>query len=174
MNLTWQSLGLVHVPARPAGFWTLALEFVPASRLLRIRITDKDAEQHSVASVWSPAAGMECGPDGILPAASDTSKTAAPITQPNGSTPSMLCTSAAFGALIAKIGGSTADLPDSLTAPNTAPYSGKKVFAVGSDAIISIAAAADAGPLFLTMNDVPTNFPHHSGAFLVALSYYPL
>jgi len=174
MTLHWLPLEIVNIPARPLGFWTLALEFAPASRLLRIRVTDKDTHQQPVATVWSPANGVTCGPDGLLPDAPQNSKPAQSAGGSNEPLVSMLCTSAPLGSLIAKIGGSTADLPDSSTSPNAIPYAGKKVFAVGSDAIISISSAADAGPLFLTMNDVPANFHLHSGALLVALSYYPL
>lgn len=160
MALAWQSIDVVRVPSYVpgAGFWTLAQEFIAGSRLLRVRVVNQDREHHHVPSVWSQANGVACHPDGD-PA----------ITARMG----MLCTSAACGALIGKIGGSTGDLPDSATG-STSPYPGKKVFAVGNECILSLPAAADGGPLFLTMNDKPDGFPGHAGDLHVLLQYYPL
>jgi hypothetical protein len=192
MTLTWQSLGLVVVPARPVGFWALASEFVPGSRLLRIHTLTDTHEVRPAAVSWSPATGIQCGPDGapstsvkttpLQPsqAGEPTPSVKATTVQPSkGDDPpsivkaGLLCSSAAYGALIGKIGGSTADLPDS-TPGVTTPYANKKVFAVGTDSIIALPTAADGGPLFLTMNDKPDEFPKHTGEIQVYLEYYPL
>jgi hypothetical protein len=85
----------------------------------------------------------------------------------------MLCNGAAYGALVGKLGGSTADLPDS-TPGTTAPYGNKKVFTAGTDSIIALPTAADGGPLFLSMNDKPGEFLKHSGELFVRLQYYAL
>jgi hypothetical protein len=85
----------------------------------------------------------------------------------------MLCGGAAYGALVGKIGGSSGDVPDS-TVGTAGPYGNKRVFAVGTDCILTLATAADGGPLFLTMNDKPEEFSKHSGELLVLLEYYPL
>ena len=74
---------------------------------------------------------------------------------------------------LAKIGGSTADVPDS-TAGSSGPYPGKKVFAVGSDCIVALPAAADGGPLFFTMNDKPSDFEQHTGELFVTIEHFPL
>lgn len=159
MPLDWQNIGWVRVPADGAGgFWTLAEEFVPGIRLLRVRVAGQDRDGNAVPTVWSQANGVPCGPDGD-PA----------ITAPTG----ILCSAAACGALIGKIGGSTADIPDTVGGAGGS-YSGKKVFAVGHDCILSLPAASDGGPLFLTMNDKPQGFPGHTGELLVFLQYYPL
>jgi hypothetical protein len=107
---------------------------------------------------WSPSEGILCGPDGD---------------RATGAKAGMICCTAAYGALIGKIGGSTGDLPDT-TLGNTSPYGSKKVFAVGTDAIVALPGAGDGGPLFLSMNDMPKDFPKHSGELLVLLEYYPL
>jgi hypothetical protein len=159
MPLEWKEIGWVRVRADgDGGFWTLAEEFVPGTRLLRVRVSSRDPNGQAVPTSWSQANGVPCGPDGD-PA----------ITAPTG----ILCSAAACGALIGKIGGSTADIPD--TAGGSAgPYAGKKVFAVGHDCIVSLPAAGDGGPLFLTMNDKPQGFVAHTGELLVFLQYYPL
>jgi hypothetical protein len=45
------------------------------------------------------------------------------------------------------------------------------VFAVGSYCLISI-GATEGGPLFLTMNDSPEAFAHHSGALYVLVEQH--
>jgi hypothetical protein len=158
MTMVWQTLDLVRVPACPAGFWTLVQEYVPGVRLLRIQTSSEDQQKKKVPMLWSPETGIQCGPDGAA------SKTAVS---------GMLCNGAACGALIGKVGGSTGDLPDS-TAGTAGPYGNKKVFAVGTDSIIALPTAADGGPLFLSMNDKPDEFPKHSGELFVRLQYYLL
>ena len=158
MAITWQLLDRVDIPAKPAGFWTLAHEFVPGSRLLRIHTLTEAHEARATPVSWSPLTGDNCGPDG---APTKNNKTG------------LLCSTAAYGALIGKIGGGTADLPDS-TPGATTLYPNKRVFAVGTDAIIALPTAADGGPLFLTMNDKPEEFSKHSGVIQVFLEYYPL
>jgi hypothetical protein len=159
--LNWKDIDLVRVPSRPAGggFWTLTQDFSAGSRLLRIRVINQDRDGNSLPVLWSLSAGatgVSCGPDG----------------DPTTSRTGLLCTSAACGALIGKIGGSTADIPDTTSGAN--PYTGKKVFAVGKDCILSLPTAADGGPLFLTMNDKPDEFAGHAGELQVLLQHFPL
>jgi hypothetical protein len=159
LTLPWQTYAdMVPVPSRIAGFWTLVLEFVPGARLLRVRVLSADANGAQLNTQWSPADNIHCGPDGYP---NDTKRT------------NLLCSSAAYGALIGKIGGSTADVPDS-SAGSAGPYPGRKVFAVGSDCIVTLPSAADGGPLFLTMNDQPCSFEHHAGGLFVTVEYFPL
>jgi hypothetical protein len=155
MPVTWRDLGLVPVPAKPQGLWTLALDYVPGGRLLRAMVVEFDAEEKPVAPEWHPDTNTHCGPDGIIKQ-TDTSK--------------LLCSTALVGALIGKLGGSTADHPN--PAPTAPPYDGKKVFAVGSELIL-VMGKTDGGPLFLTMNDLIENFPNHSGKLFVKLQDYP-
>ena len=138
MALIWFSWEIVRIPARPAGFWTLAQEYVPGGRLLRMTVLNEDQHNQPVPMSWSPAPNSDCGPDG-LPANPDKT--------------SLLCTTALYGALIGKIGGSTSDLPDA-TPGTTSPWGSKKVFAAGATCILNL-ALADGGTLFLTMNDHP-------------------
>lgn len=159
MPLQWQKLGIVRVPARPDGLWTLALEFVPGARLLRTQISAVDENRTAVEITWSVKRGENCGADGIIRTPAKTG---------------VLCTAAPYGALIGKLGGSTADLPDPTPAVAATPYGTKRVFTAGSQAIVTLSAAADGAPLFLTMNDSPEEFQNHGGALHVLIEYYPL
>jgi hypothetical protein len=83
----------------------------------------------------------------------------------------LLPVSALRGALIAKIGGSTADVPD--PSNPTTPYGSKRVFAVGLFCVVSL-AAADAGPLFVAMNDSVGSKSGHAGTLQVAVEEFLL
>jgi hypothetical protein len=162
MPITWIDIDLVRIPARPQGLWTLAQEYVAGGRLLRATVLGSDHERHPVQMVWCADSTNRCGPDGIIGNSANHA---------NPSRAGLLCPSALWGALIGKIGGGTADIPDS-TAGAT-PYGTKKVFAVGYDLILPL-ASSDGGPLFLTMNDSPAGFSAHLGELLVQLRYYPI
>lgn len=118
--------------------------------LLRLRVVEQDAGGVSVPTVWRPSAAVESTANGI----------SSPVRT------GLLTTTALRGALIGKVGGSTADVPDLATA--VAPYGAKKVFAVGSNCIVSL-NAAEGGPLYLTMNDSPDSFAEHDGALYVLI-----
>jgi|SRR5882724_2039902 len=151
----WKEIKKVKVEAKPAGIWNIALPYICGSRLLRFSIQTTDDKKATVPKEWAPSPKKKCGPDGV------------PMTKTGA-----LLSTAPFGAIVGKIGGSTADLPDT-TAPSTSPYSGKKVFAVGAYAVVSI-AATDCGPLFVTMNDSPDGFEDHSGELWVLIEEAPL
>jgi len=151
----WQKLEVVRVAARPIGLWNLAFEYVPGSRLLRFTVVAADASGPALPCLWSPSDGTECGADGIFP------------------TPlkiGLLYTGAQYASLIGKLGGSSADIPD--TNSVAGPYPNKKVFAVGSYCVISV-SSSEGGPLFLTMNDSPDGFKGHMGDLLVSIEQYP-
>jgi hypothetical protein len=156
MEPSWQKLKLVALDAKPVGLWTLVADYVPGSRLLRFKVVAQDAQGLAVQNVWSPIKGTDCGADGI------------PITPAKAG---LLSTGALYGALIAKVGGSSADLPDSTSL--TAPYGTKRVFAVGSHCVVSL-GSTEGGPLFLTMNDTPDGFVHHSGALYILIEAYSM
>ena len=155
MNISWKQLGVVKVAAKAEGIWQLALEYVGGLRLLRLRVVDQDENRNAVWTTWHQTATDRATADGLI----HVVKTG------------LLLTSAPPGALIAKIGGSTADVPDA--ASPSAPYGTKKVFAVGSYCVVNL-AAQDAGPLFMAMNDSLDNVKHHEGALHVAIEEYLL
>jgi hypothetical protein len=154
MEPSWQKVKLVKIEATASPLWNLAIDYVPGSRLLRITMVDKDENKANVATTWSPVSGTNCGPDGLTTSATKSG---------------LLTGGALYGALIGKLGGSSADVPDA-SSP-LAPYGTKRVFAVGSHCVISV-ANADAGPLFLAMNDAPSAFAQHSGALHILLEEY--
>jgi hypothetical protein len=146
----------VKVEAKPVGIWNVALEYVPGSRLLRLTVVADDGTGNQVPTIWSPITGKDSGSDGIT------------------STPAksgLLLNSALYGALIAKLGGSSGDVPDSTSA--LGPYGSKKVFCVGSFCVVSL-SNTEAGPLFLTMNDSPDGFDQHNGSLFVKIEEFPL
>jgi len=150
----WQTLATVAVQARPVGLWNLAVDYVPGSRLLRFTVLALDQQNKKFSTIWNPVKGTDCGADGI-------------VTNPLKT--GLLCTGAQYGALIGKLGGSSADLPDSSSPAG--PYPNKKVFGVGSYCVISL-SNLEGGPLFLTMNDSPDGFEGHQGDLHALIEYY--
>lgn len=124
---TWREVRRVKVPGEKRMAWTPALDFVTPGKLYRIIVDSKQE--------WTPeSSSAKCGADGdaTLTRSSDA-----------------VLTSSAIGALIAKIGGSTADLK---------PDTNKVVlFSAGRHCVFSVADAAKAGPLYLGINDLPNS-----------------
>ncbi|HET7436907.1 MAG TPA: hypothetical protein VFN10_19520 [Thermoanaerobaculia bacterium] len=119
----WIKVGeTVEIPAKPAAIWTKVLDYVPLNTVLKLEATEK----------WEYADGVKCGPDGAVA---------------NKLKLDPLSNVAPIGALIGRIGGSTATIPKG-------DESG--IFAVGSFAVVSVPAA---GPLFLTINLAPSQYP---------------
>jgi len=134
----WQNLTRVAIRANPDGLWTKVADFVAGPRKLRFTATGS----------WNLAQGRPCGPDGSRAA---------------GSPERAFLPAAPLGALIAKLGGSSADAPPP-SAPGAAapPSCSYLMFAVGSFCTLEIQAASK-GPLFATMNDQLAGFDLHSG-----------
>ena len=118
---TWREIKKLKVPEKKKA-WTPALDFVTPGKMYRIMAT----------SEWKPESSeKKCDADGnaALTRCGDVILATSPT-----------------GALIAKIGGSTADLkPDSNKVT---------LFSAGRYCIFSIADAAKAGPLYLGINDL--------------------
>lgn len=126
-------IDIADVPAQPEGLWTSVCLYVDGPGLLRIK-ADPQGQ-------WSYAAGTvdDCGPEGD-PLAFVSRK-------------DCLSQNAPVGALIGKIGGSSAGIGD-------AP-----VFAVGSHCVVRI--PDDGGPLFLTINDTADGMSNNGGTVKV-------
>ena len=156
-DLLWSPIAVVAVEANHAGVWKLVVDYVGGARLLRMRVVDHTANGARVLPAWIQAGDTEITADG--------SKTVGRTKD------GLLLKSALRGALIGKIGGSTADLPDET---NTAqPYGSRKVFAIGTYCVVTL-AAADAGPLFMAMNDSTDSTSGHAGTLRVAVEEYLL
>lgn len=108
----------IRVRAKPDGLWTLADEFAVGSCVLKISAKPR------ATWAYADAAAARCGAEGHRNSLLSREK--------------CLLASAPVGALIGKIGGSTADTE------------GTK-FVVGRYCVVRV--PAEGGPLFLTIND---------------------
>lgn len=132
----WTSLiENLEVIARPeSGLWTVAYELVEGPCELMI----------SATGTWHYAeAGAECGPDGARVSAITSSRCI------NDSGP--------VGALIGKLGGSTAAVE------------GTVQFVAGRFCVVSIEEGTG-GALFLTINDTPAGLFDNCGALTVCVA----
>ena len=59
MPLVWLPLVIVRISARPLGLWTLAHEYVPGVRLLRITVLQED-EDPTVPMTWNLSPSLAC------------------------------------------------------------------------------------------------------------------
>jgi hypothetical protein len=118
MNIKdWQSFAQVK-PVELRAFWHKAADHVGAGKLLRFSATGK----------WSVLAGVECGPDGLPGFPLPYDKLLVPTAPP--------------GALIGKLGGSTADQKDGT------------IFTIGSFAVFAVPDKSS-GPLYIGVNAIP-------------------
>ena len=117
----WRKLTVVKVPEPQATAWTPALDFLISKRLYRLQV--------KLGSKWT-----------LLDATTDCTADGYDNAPPRNGDP--ICIAAPFGALIAKVGGSTAD-------------KGGTIFGVGRYCIYRVADDANAGPLYLGANDLP-------------------
>ena len=129
----WRNLKTNLAVPEAGHQWVLALDVLSSGKLMMIE----------AAGIWRPAGGTDdCTPDGFF------SNNAAAA----GATGVLLVDSAPRGALIARIGGSTADQKgDSPTATNPS----RVLFSVGRKCIFNV-PEKPVGSLFLGINDDPT------------------
>lgn len=121
---TWREIRKVKVPSEAKTAWTPALDFVTPGKLYRIIVDSKQE--------WTPDSGSaKCNADGD------------PALALSGD---VVLRTSAIGSLIAKIGGSTADLTPDITKV--------LLFSAGRHCVFSIPDAAKAGPLYLGINDL--------------------
>ena len=138
----------IEVKARPGGLWSLALDTVQGGKRVAIRVCGDNPSWQFGEN------GESCGPAGSR----------------NPGT-NCLCPGAPKGALIGKIGGSDCDdtsvaLPAAGGTPG--PIVLPVVFPVGGVCVVEIKDDVK-GPLFLTMNDAPSNFKSHEGSVQVLI-----
>jgi hypothetical protein len=120
-----------EVPAKPAGIWTLVHEYVHGPALIRIEAEDTE---------WMYSKADKCKADGDL--LSSISPAAC------------ILKDAPVGALIGKIGGSSAGISDGT------------LFVVGKHCIFEL-DPNKRGPLYLTINDELTGFENNNNAIEV-------
>lgn len=134
-TMTWAEIkDGITVPAKPAGIWTWALDYVKGPALIQIEATGD----------WSyTSSKKKCGPDGDLNAFMRPDSTILP--------------GAPVGALIVKIGGSTAGANDG------------SVHIAGSRGLVQIDDKIS-GPVFLTINDELSGLADNDGQLTVKIS----
>jgi len=121
------------VDAKPKGVWTWAVDYVQGPALISIESTGS----------WSYSSGKTCGADGDLNGL---------ITPQNA-----ILSSAPIGALIVKIGGSTAGVNDGT------------IRVAGTRAVIQIDDKVS-GPILLTINDEIGGLEDNGGKLAVTVS----
>jgi hypothetical protein len=152
----WREIARLKIEAKPNGLWTLACDYVTGPKKLRIHVPlvsggDDKSPDKRPQQKWKhgQAETDSCAADGNLGA--DVSPT------------NCLCPSAPVGALIGKIGGSSADRTGGAgPSPVIGSPPSIQVFPVGSFCILDLKEDSK-GALFLTMNNEVKGFSNHSG-----------
>jgi hypothetical protein len=146
---TWRKIATVTVPARKATIWTPALDFVTQDRLYRITVETKPDPADPAKQVdqtWLPESGTRCTADG------DPAMTRKEALTIDG------CPA---GALIAKVGGSSADLKPGKDST--------LLFAVGRHCVFSISDAGKCGGLYFGINDAQASMARIEGELEVTV-----
>lgn len=131
--MTWTRLTTgFTVPAKPRGLWTLVLDYVDAPATLKIVAADD--------ATWSYTPGIWCDADGDLTAMIARAR--------------CLLEKGPVGALIGKLGGSTAGSDDGT------------LFLAGQSCVVNV-AQGNGGPLYLTINDEITGLGNNAGTISV-------
>ena len=136
--MDWSHVIKTEVPAQPAGLWTLVIEYLRGPALVKVQAEDKK---------WKYSQANACTADGDLLSLV--------------STQSCILKGAPVGALIGKIGGSTAGVSDGT------------VFLAGKMCIIKL-DQSKRGPLYLTINDELTGMGNNDGKLEVEVSIKPI
>jgi hypothetical protein len=146
---TWNTIATVTIPTPATSFWTAALDYLTAGKLYKITVEmkqDPDDAAKKIDQKWTPESGKPCTADGD------------PTMVRKGS---LTIDGCAVGTLIAKVGGSAADLE---------PDKAKTVlFPVGRHCVFSIAEPTKCGSLYLGMNDAQANLTKIDGGLEVTV-----
>jgi hypothetical protein len=150
---TWRQIapasGTLGVPSAQGKRWTLALDYLPPQKLIRIVADD--------SVTIELAQGARSGPDGDPALTFDSGGSTLPVAH------------APRGALIGRIGGSTADMSQpKASEAATIPSAAMIFFAAGRDCIFRIPAGVEGG-LFLSVNETAERIGHVAGAFTVTI-----
>ncbi|WP_154073293.1 hypothetical protein [Bradyrhizobium erythrophlei] len=132
---TWRKIATVSVPENKTGLWTPALDYVTQGKLYKITVEmkpDPADETKQVPQTWKPESGRVCTADGDPTIARKDP---------------LMMDSCAAGAMIGKVGGSSAD--------TKADKDKLVLFVVGHHCVFCVSDAAKCGSLYLAVNDVP-------------------
>jgi len=135
--MSWQFSKYVSVEAKRKTLWT-HVEDIEGPVLVKLEVAAPNA-------TWRYAEDRSCGPDGDLTSLIARSR--------------CLCPGAPVGALIGKLGGSSAGIDDG------------KIFPVGRYCVVDV--PSDSGALFLSINDEVTGMEDNDDTLAVAISQRP-
>ena len=149
---TWREIKKLKVPEEGAGLWTTALDYVTLGKLYRLVVDSQPIAQPAENQPttqhqkWKPESSTGCTADGD------------PSLVRSGS---LVIETSAAGALIAKVGGSTADLK---------PDKDKLlIFSAGRHCVFSVTDPAKTGSLYLGINDTAGSQPKLTGQLEVTI-----
>jgi hypothetical protein len=136
MSSSWEVIAAdFKVPAKPAGIWTMAVDWINGPAVVKIEANDDEW-------YYSEADSGKTRADGHLMSLLSCKACIHPA--------------APVGALIAKIGGSSAGVSDGT------------LYTIGKFALIEIDKPK--GPLFLTINDELSGLENNRGSIKVSVS----
>jgi len=158
----WRQVAQAEVPSptkppEEKSRWVLALELAPAGKTMKIEVTgDKDGNKRT----WTPKSfSTACSADGDIAGAQKADP------QPSSAMP---VAGAPRGALIGRIGGSTADNFPPASQGNPVPPAPYVLFPVGRKCVIAVPATL-VGSLFLGVNDEQAQMAEVQGSLLVTI-----
>jgi hypothetical protein len=137
----------------PQKQWQIALQVLTVGKLMMVEVVIDTARNPPEDGTWTPHGFVAaCSADG------DFTGTARGTTPPSGAP---LVSSAPPGALIARIGGSTAD-----QIADASPTPSRLVFSIGRRCVFTV-PSSPVGSLFLGVNDDPARMADVTGRLLV-------
>ncbi len=150
----------LQVPKTENLLWTMALEYLTPGKIMKIevvvdaaRTVERAGNQVAISGNWTPAGfHAACAADGDMAGTAREQPAA-------GSLP---VTAASPGALIARIGGSTADLGADTPPPPPPGTSARIVFSVGRMCVFTV-PTNPTGSLFLGINIDPNRMTGTTG-----------
>jgi hypothetical protein len=143
-DIQWNEMIAAEILAKPNGLWTRAYDYVSGPKKLSLEVKPK---ADGTLQTWKYSTLRECSANGDLGSSIGADR--------------CLLKTAPVGALIGKIGGSTAGATD-----------GTITFIVGQFCVVEFDEKVK-GPLFLTINDEPSGFADNDGQLSVTLSEAP-
>jgi hypothetical protein len=151
----WRKIETDLVVPEPGKQWKLAVDALTAGKLMKVEVVIDANRKPPTDGTWKPKDfAQPCSADGDFDGAARASA------RPAGN---LLVPSAPPGALIARIGGSTADqTTDTSTKPS------RLVFSIGRKCIFAV-PSEPTGSLFLGVNDDPARMAAVTGHLVVSI-----
>lgn len=139
----WSGVCTMNVPGNEQVSWVPALDYLTAGRLYRIHVPQEENKEQR----WTPEGSSGCTADGDP----DLTRVGVELPMPN----------VAVGALIGRIGGSTADM--------AADKDRMLIFAIGRYCVFQAPQAPTIGALFLGSNESRSSIVRFDGSLNVTI-----